>query len=146
MLNFFIRKHATLPILKLKVVEDTRKNFHDLIKNLDNANITFSMQEYDTGIYKVANKEAGVTEVEHIQSVTPKEFYIYYQFEKHETSKEGKFLGQFKIDFLDYQKNHERMGELIVPIENELFIHVLPSFSYSDPAPEQPEENQDSNN
>lgn len=132
--NFFIRQNATIPILKMAVIDDGRNSYRDLMDQLDNTSITFSMQDYDTGIYKIANKEASVTEVQHYSSNAKKRFYIYYKFDATDTNTEGVYLGQFKIDFLDHTQNHRRTGELIVPIENELYIHVLPTFTYSRPA------------
>lgn len=131
--NFFIRQNATIPILKMAVIDDGRNSYRELMEGLDNTSITFSMQDYDTGIYKIANKEANITEVQYYDAITPKRFYIYYKFSSTDTNREGVYLGQFKIDFHDHNNNHERTGQLIVPIENELYIHILSSFTYSTP-------------
>jgi hypothetical protein len=47
------------------------------------------------------------------------EYYIGYQFSERETKKPGTYVGQFTIEFLDGS------GTLIVPIREELYVHVL---------------------
>lgn len=118
-MNFFINKNATLPILKLELIKDGRndyKKFHELIQN---SNIYFSMSEVETGIKKIGKKPALCIIKEPDSDCTGEEYYLAYQFSEKETKKAGTFAGQFTLEFLDGS------GTLIVPIREELFIHVL---------------------
>lgn len=118
-MDFFINKNATLPILKLELIKDGRndyKKFHDMIQN---SNITFCMTELSTGIKKIGNKQALCIVKETNEDSIGEEYYIGYKFTEKDTKKGGTFVGEFTIDFLDGS------GTLIVPIREELFIHVL---------------------
>ncbi len=118
-MDFFINKNATLPILKLELIKDGRndyKKFHELIQN---STITFSMSEVETGIKKIGKKPALCIVKEPQSDCETEEYYLAYQFSTKETKKAGTFAGQFTLEFLDGS------GTLIVPIREELFIHVL---------------------
>lgn len=118
-MDFSINKNATLPILKLELINDGRngyKKFHEMIQN---SNIRFCMTELSTGVKFVGNKEALCIVKESDNDSIDEEYYIGYQFSPKETKKPGTFIGEFTIDFLDGS------GILIVPIREELFIHIL---------------------
>ena len=118
-MDFFINKNSTLPILKLELIKDGRndyKQFHELIQN---STITFSMSEVETGLKKIGNKPALCVVKESQSDSEVEEYYLAYQFSKKETKKSGTFAGQFTIEFEDGS------GTLIVPIREELFIHIL---------------------
>jgi hypothetical protein len=58
---------------------------------------------------------------------SPTEYYIYYKFTNTDTNKVGKFNGQFLI------KNDD--GNLILPIQEKLFIFIQESFIADDLEP-----------
>lgn len=122
--NFFIRKNSNLPVLKVKVVNDGRKDFRKIYDRLENAAITFSMID-DKGNYKVFNKQALLLPVD--KEICPEdgEYYLGYSFEDRDTNVAGFFKAEFKIDFLDNGYS------LIVPIREDLFVNVLDSFTKS---------------
>ena len=111
--NFFIRKNSSLPLLKLKVINDGRKTYRSIYDRLENAAITFSMID-DNGNYKVFNKQALLLPVD--KEICPEdgEYYLGY-----------KFKAEFKIDFLDDGCT------LVVPIREDLYVNVLDSFTKS---------------
>jgi hypothetical protein len=118
-MDFFIKRYATLPILKLELIHDGRndyRKFHELIQN---SNITFCMTEISTGIKRIGNKKALCLVKESIEDSTEEEYYIGYQFTSKETSKPGIFKGEFTIEFLD------NYGTLIVPIRDTLKINII---------------------
>ena len=117
-MEFFINKDATLPVVKLELIQDGRNNFMSFYNAIQNANITFSMTDIITGIKKIGKKKAG-TSLILPESCIGEEYYLIYQFTEVETSKAGRYLGQFTIDFLDGS------GTLIVPIREKLFINIL---------------------
>lgn len=117
-MEFFINKGASLPILKLELIQDGRNDFKKIFEQLQNANIYFSMSDVVTGIKKIGRKVAGTSLVTPTNCVG-EEYYIVYQFTENDTNKAGRYVGQFIIEFLD------NSGNLIVPIREELFINVL---------------------
>jgi len=117
-MNFFINKNATLPLLKMELIQDGRydfRNFHELIQNSD---IFFSMTDIDTGYKKICREPAGCA-LKPNSCNEEEEYYITYQFTERDTNRPGSYRGLFEIVFLDGS------GTLIVPIREELIIHIL---------------------
>jgi len=117
-MDFFINKNSTLPILKLELIQDGRNDFEKFFEKIQNANIYFSMSDIVTGVKRIGFKPATLSLVTP-ESCMGEEYYITYQFSEQETSKAGRYVGQFTIQFLD------GTGTLIVPIKEELYINVL---------------------
>jgi hypothetical protein len=127
---FSIRQFSTLPTLKMKLYRDGRNDYNRFEDMLENSVITFAMKDEQTGIYKIANKEARVMLKDPCSENSKKEYYIAYDFTSEDTEKPGIYLGEFKIIFLNSQIQPN--GELIIPIAEQLYIHVIDSFVKSD--------------
>lgn len=127
---FSIRQFATLPTLKMRLYRDGRNDYNRFEEKLENSVITFAMKDEKTGIYKVANKEAKLLLKDPCSENSKKEYYISYDFTSDDTEKPGIYIGEFKIIFLNSEIKPD--GELIVPIGEQLYIHVLDSFVKSD--------------
>ena len=83
--NFFIRKNSQLPILQMKIINDGRNDYKKIFEELENAAITFSMLNIETGRYKVFNQPALIIPVETDNCLTiQQEYYLGYQFKKRE--------------------------------------------------------------
>ena len=54
-MEFFIRKNATLPLLKMQVVKDGRGGYLELMNDLETATIYFTMINVSTGIPKIVS-------------------------------------------------------------------------------------------
>jgi hypothetical protein len=119
-MEFFIKKDATLPLLKMQVVKDGRSDYQSFMNLIETSTIAFSMVDVATGIPKISSKLAGFVSKTFDDPNTPTEYYIYYRFTKRDTGKVGRYEGQFLL------KNEE--GDLIVPIREQLFITVQDSF------------------
>ena len=52
-MEFFIKKNATLPLLKLQVVKDGRSDYNNFMELLETSTIFFSMVNSETGIPKI---------------------------------------------------------------------------------------------
>lgn len=118
-MDFYINKNATLPILKMELINDGRNengNFYDIFQNSE---ITFCMTDANTGIKKIGNKKALCILKEPSDSCNGEEYYIGYKFTERETKKPAMYYGSFTITFNDGS------GRLIVPIKDELYIHVV---------------------
>ena len=89
---FTIRKNSTLPILRMKIIEDSNVDYNKFMTMLENSAITFSMRDKLTGIYKIANKKGNIVlRKKRVNNAQPDEYYIYYKWAKKDVDKAGVF-------------------------------------------------------
>lgn len=120
-MDFYINKGATLPMVILELIQDGRNDYKKFHEKVQNADITFTMADIETGIKKIGCKPATCLckTCEGNNDCDEEQYYVAYQFTEKETNKAGTYVGTFTIDFLDGS------GTLIVPIREELKIHIL---------------------
>jgi hypothetical protein len=123
-MEFFIKKNATLPLLKLQIVKDGRSDYNNFMELLETSTIFFSMINSETGIPKITSRPGGFVEKIFDDPNAEPEYYIYYQFTKQDTSIEGRYEGQFLVKTFD--------GNVILPIREKLYIYVQESFIADD--------------
>jgi hypothetical protein len=123
-MEFFIKRNATLPLLKLAIIKNGRSDYNNFMELLETSTIFFSMVNVETGIPKIISKPAGFVEKTFIDPNAEPEYYIYYQFTNTDTNLIGKYEGQFLVKTDD--------GNLILPIREKLFIYVQESFIADD--------------
>ena len=121
-MEFFIRKGATDPILKLRLVDDGRNDKSSLNDLLENADITFDMYEVATEIPVILGGQCNLTTRTKKYDQTTDEYYITYRFTESQTKESGKFEGIVNIQFRD--TNLQPTNKLIVPIKEKLFINI----------------------
>ena len=114
-MEFIINKDSTLPLLKMKVVNDGRNDYKTFMESLEVSSIFFSMVNLENGISKITSSPADIVPIILPNGSDP-EYYIYYKFTAENTNKVGRYQGQFLI------KNDE--GNLILPLREELFINI----------------------
>ena len=118
MQEFYINKGATLPFLKMELINDGRYNFDKFYEMIQASTITFSMINAETGVYKIANEPALVLPKEDSCNDT---YYIAYKWKARDTKDCGKYIGEFKIVFNPITTTG---GTLIVPIQEQLAIYI----------------------
>ena len=118
-MEFYIKKNATLPVLKMQVVKDGRSGFQELMEDLEVSTIFFTMVDVETGIPKIVSAPCQIVSLI-LPEGAPTEYYIYFKFTSRDTNTVGRYEGQFLI------KNDE--GNLILPIREQLYINVQDSF------------------
>ena len=123
-MEFFIKKNATLPLLKMAVVRDGRNDYNNMMDFIEQSSIFFSMVSVDTGIPKISTRPAGFVSVEQLDPNADPEYFVYYQFTPRDTNKVGRYQGQFLF------RNDQ--GTMILPIREELYINVQESFIADD--------------
>jgi len=123
-MEFFIKKNATLPVLKLQVVKDGRSDYNNFMELLETSTIFFSMINSETGIPKITSRPAGFVSKTFDDPNSPTEYYIYYKFTNTDTNTVGRFEGQFLIKSFD--------GNVILPVREKLYIYVQESFIADD--------------
>jgi hypothetical protein len=116
-MEFFIKKGATLPLLKLNIVDNGRNDYNNFLNTLELSSLFFSMTNVDSGIPKIMNKPAGVG------GESPN-YFLYYQFQNTDTTKEGRFEGEFIVT------NSE--GTYVLTLGEKLYVNVSDSFISDD--------------
>ena len=123
-MEFTIGQNATLPLLKLQVVNDGTQNYESMMKFIETSSIFFSMIGTENGIPKILTKSAGFVEKLEMDPNSSPEYYVYYRFTTQDTSRVGRFEGQFLFINED--------GTLVLPIRENLYINVVESFIAND--------------
>ena len=125
MQEFYINKGSVLPELRMELIYDGRHDFNKSYEAIHNADITFTMTDYATGVVKIANAPCILKPRENDRCI--EEFIISYEWKERDTKKNGIYKGQFTINFLDdltcdgvsYPK-----GKLVMPVREELMIYI----------------------
>ena len=121
-MEFFIKKNATLHVLKINVIKDGRSYYDRSMKYLQETDIFFSMVDTETNIPRITSRPAGLIKKE---SVIPNsDYYVYYQFTPFDTKKVARYKGQFLF--------RNETGIMILPLSQEIFINVIDSFVLDD--------------
>ena len=123
--NFFIKKDSTLPELKYPLTQKVREQYDLTDKMLENVAVTFSMMDAQTGQYRIANVAANLV-VNNDRPGYPDElqYTLMYRFKLSQTTKAGRFLGEFKVDFLG-----ENCGKITLPTNGFINIQISDSLT-----------------
>jgi len=124
-MDFYIKKNATLPLLKMQVVKDGRSEYQQFMNSLETATITFTMINSATGIPKIVSKPAYIVELINLDVNALPEYYVYFRFTERDTNQVGAYTGEFLI--------HNTDGNLVLPLREELNIYVQESFIVQSP-------------
>lgn len=125
MKQFNINKDSELPYLEIEPIMNGRNTFLKLYDAIQNADVTFSMKNIDTGIWKIANAKAYI--VDATEQGCEERFKIQYRWKKRDTKESGRYLAQFKIKFADDIVSGDAIfpkGELIVPIHEGIIVNI----------------------
>lgn len=122
--TFFIKKNSTLPKLKFQLSEYLMLRYDITEDMLENCAVTFSMQDADSGVYRIANKAADlVVNTDFVQNPDDCKYNLVYKFSLSDTAKAGIFLGEFKIDFL----GEDHCGKITLPNTDKITIVIQDS-------------------
>jgi len=123
--NFFIQKNSTLPVLKYPLIQSLRDQYDITDNMLENVAVTFSMKDADTGVYRIANVAANLV-MNNNRPEYPDEvqYTLTYKFTVAQTSKPGRFVGEFKLDFLG-----EECGKITLPNNTPIDIIIGDSIT-----------------
>ena len=122
---FYINQFSELPSLRMELIHNGLDDYDKFSECIQNADITFTMVNRDTGIVKVANAPCYITLKEGDACV--EDYLICYDWKRRDTSEKGNFIGHFSIVFSDQivsEIDTFPKGELIMPIREELNIIV----------------------
>jgi hypothetical protein len=114
-MEFYIKKGATLPILKMKIIKDGRSDYNKFYNYVTGDTLYFSMFDPQTKIYRITSRLG-----KFIQSEIDQEYYATYQFKNRDTFKTGKYEGQFML------KTDE--GNITFPLTTKIYINIVDSI------------------
>ncbi len=123
-MEFFIKKNATLPVLKINVIKDGRSDYDRTMRYLEETDIFFSMIDVNTQIPRITSRPAGLMKKESLAPNSLDEYYVYYQFTPFDTKKVARYKGQFLF--------RNETGILTLPLNQEIYINVTDSFIIDD--------------
>lgn len=123
--NFFIKKDSTLPELVYPLIQHTLEQYKITKEMLENVAVTFSMIDAETGLYRIANVPASI-EYKKLRPEYPDNFLyaLVYRFKLPQTSKPGRFNGEFVCDFLG-----PNCGKIKFPVDNIINIQISDSIT-----------------
>ena len=117
-MEFFIAKDSSLPILKMDVVKDGRtdssKNFYE---SMVNSKVRFSMKNEENGIQKIFMRDAIFVRKTKTNPDSNNEYYVVYKWTSRDTKTKGRYIGEFLVVL--------ESGELISPIRENLYINIV---------------------
>ena len=122
-MEFFIRKGATDPLLKLRLVDDGKNDKSSLNDLFENADIRFDMINIETEIPEILGGQCLLTTRTKNYDQTTEEYYITYRFTSEQTKEVGKFEGIVNVQFRD--TDLKPTNKLIVPIKEKLYINII---------------------
>jgi len=116
-MDFYINKGATLPVLKMDLIQDGRYDWSSFYDKLQNSTIYFTMSDLETGVKKIGKTVTSALLKGECEG--DEEYFLSYQFSARDTNKSGTYIAKFIIEFDDGS------GTLIVPIREELRVNVM---------------------
>ena len=123
--EFYINSGAVLPVLRMELINDGRCDYNKIYDAIQDADITFSMKDSETGILKISKAEAEAVLAE--TNGCEEKYVIQYKWTERDTRKPGIYTGWFDIKFKgDLREAGVTFpeGKLIVPIQEELMIYI----------------------
>jgi hypothetical protein len=124
--TIFIKQDSTLPEIKFPLTQRIMEKYDITNDMMDNVGITFSMIDSNSGIYHIANSEARLKIIENVyEKLDETKYTLTYRFKLSETSKEGRYFGEFKLDFIggDY------CGKITFPTDKPINIIIGSSIT-----------------
>lgn len=122
---FYIKQNSILPQLRMELIEDGRHDFwkfHDCVQNAD---ITFTMTNLNTGLVKILNAPCYIKLREN--NGCTEQYVICYDWKQRDTKEKGLYEGVFNIEFGDDIKSDVTTypsGLQIMPIREKLMINI----------------------
>lgn len=123
--EFYINAHATLPVLRMELINDGRYDFDKFYDAVQDADITFSMKDAETDILKVSKAPTKLMLAE--DGGCEEKYVIEYDWTERDTKVPGIYKGWFEIKFrgnITQAGTNFPVGKLIMPIQEDLMIYV----------------------
>lgn len=129
MQNFFINQYSVNPSLRMEMIYDGKYDYKktNIFNNsIQNADVTFSMKNIENDILKVSKSKAEIVLVNEEDCET--KYVLQYSWKERDVKEKGVYKAWFEIKFKGdiFEDGVEYpTGNLIVPIKEELTVHIL---------------------
>lgn len=129
MQEFYIKQNSVNPVLRMELICDGRYDYKKsnlFNKAIQDATVTFSMRNIENNILKVSKSKAEIISTNN--GSCEDKFLLQYSWNARDVKDKGSFEAWFEIKFNGdiYEENVIfPVGNLIVPIEDKLIIHIM---------------------
>lgn len=124
--TIFIKENSTLPRIKFPLKQWMLEKYDISDDMMENVAITFSMVDENSGLYRVANAEAGLEILDCVyERLDESKYTLYYKPKLKDTKKSGLYRGEFVLDFL----GNENCGKIKLPTDDTIQIIIGDSIT-----------------
>lgn len=122
--TIFIKQHSTLPEVKFPLTQRMREKYDISDEMMESVAVTFSMRDAETGVYHVANDGGKLLTFDNDDyfQLDESKYTLAYRFKENQTKKTGRYLAEFKLDFLG-----EYCGKITLPTDDQINIVIAGS-------------------
>lgn len=108
----------------MELIDDGRHDYMKFHEAIQNASITFTMVNVETGLTKIAKAPAYIKKRE--TGGCTEQYVICYDWKERDTKEDGLFEGTFEINFGEIKADEYTFpqGKLIMPIREQLYITI----------------------
>ena len=120
-MEFFIKKNATLPLLKFEIFQDGRSDFNN-IQNLSGVSSSYLTLIDPINLeIKFASRPCSIVTGQSEYDDSKIVYFVEYQFKNNETKKLGRYVIELSIVDIN--------GSVILPLRDKVFVNIIDSFS-----------------
>ncbi len=120
-MEFFIKKNATLPLLKFEIFQDGRSDFNN-IQNLSGVTSSYiTLIDPVNSEIKFASRPCSIVTGQSEYDDTKILYFVEYQFKNEETKKLGRYVVELSIV--------DTNGSVVFKIRDRVFVNIIDSFS-----------------
>lgn len=125
-MEVYIKKNSTLPEIRYKLTQEIREWYNITDEMLENVAVTFSMINQENGLYLIANVGADL-EINRNRLKYPDEveYTLKYRLKSRNTKKTGRFVAEFKLDFI----GENTCGSITLPVDEEIHVNIFDSIT-----------------
>ena len=129
-MTFIINQHSTSPILYYPLTTKVMERYNITEDMLDDVAVSFSMIDQNTNFYRIANVGAEFIVNDDItRKYNGSKYVLAYQFTVKDTRKSGVFLGEFKLDFMNWDKS---CSKITLPQSDKIDIIIKDSITFTE--------------
>lgn len=120
-MEFFIKKNATLPILKFEIFKYGRSDYNQIYNLTGITSSYITLYDINNNNLKIASRPCTITTGYSEYDETKILYFVEYQFKNSETKKLGRFEAIISII--------ENNGSTVLPLQDKVFVNIIDSFS-----------------
>ena len=102
-MHFYIKQNSSLPELKFPLTKEIMEKYNITDELMQNAAVTFSMVDNNTGLYVISNVPAKlvINDDSEYFNLDETKYTLAYRFRLKDSKRVGFYSGKFTLDFLN---------------------------------------------